>query len=166
MTYVMGAAIVAFFYLDGHHFVKNKYMIGLQKFQRINRLVSTNYKGVFKIFRISLCMVVQALWSSFVQYLNTTIKQLDGNRYIVTYIIKGKTYKMLVKLKRGPCNILLVSDETYNDVSYLIFPYLGPSENFHGDVFTPRFFGKKELVFEFSNGIEKIFQIDDNITFN
>jgi hypothetical protein len=111
-------------------------------------------------------MVIQSLWISIIQYFNNTIVQLDANKYLVTYIIKGNTYKIIVKNKRGPRNVLLVSDETETDISDLIFPYLGPEENFHCQVYTPNFFGKKELIFELSNGCEKIFKTNENIVLN
>ena len=70
---------------------------------------------------------------------------------------------MIVKLNRGPSKVLLVSDEKHEDVSHLILPYLGPEENFHNYVFTPNFFDRKELVFELSNGVEKLFTHNQNI---
>jgi len=108
-------------------------------------------------------MVAQALWINIIQYLNSTILPIKGGRYKVTYVIKGKTYKMIVKPKRGPRKVLIVSDENQEDVSYLIFPYLGPEENFHGEIYTPKFFEKSELIFELSNGTEKIFRANDEI---
>lgn len=110
-------------------------------------------------------MIAQALWVSMIQYLNSTIVQIDRNSYRVTYIIKGKTYKMIVNPIRGPRKVLLVSDETHTDVSHIVFPYLGPEDNFHWKIYTPKFFERKELIFELSNGTEKIFREDDKIVF-
>jgi len=97
------------------------------------------------------------------QYLNNSIVQIDKKTYEVTYVIRGKTYKMLVKPKKGPRKVLLVSDEKQEDVSYIIFPYLGPEENFHGKKMTPKFFGKEELVFQLSSGVEKVFRENEMI---
>ena len=131
--------------------------------EKINKLVATNYKGFFTIIRISLWMVVQALWISIIQYINSTIIPVKGGKYKVTYVIKGKTYTMIVKPTRGPQKILLVLDENQEDVSHLIFPYLGPEDNFHNKIYTPKFFEREELVFEFSDGSEKVFRVDDDI---
>ena len=164
ITYGLGAALIGlFFHLDCHHIVKHNTIVGWNKFRKINRLVSTNHKGCFKILWISLYMIFQALWINIIQYLNNTVEYLGGNRYLITYIIKGKTYKIIINLKRGPRGILLVSDENEKDVSDLIFPYLGPNENFHGQLYTPNFFDRKELIFELSNGSEKIFRNDEKI---
>jgi hypothetical protein len=163
ITYGVGTTLIAlFFHLDYH----NNVIIKWKKFRKINRLVSSTYKGSFRILWISFYMVIQSLWISIIQYFNNTIVQLDANKYLVTYIIKGNTYKIIVKNKRGPRNVLLVSDETETDISDLIFPYLGPEENFHCQVYTPNFFGKKELIFELSNGCEKIFKTNENIVLN
>lgn len=163
---IIGTALLsAFVYLDGPRIVKNTAVTGWRKFRKINKLVSTNYKGCFKIIWISCYMVAQALWVSMIQYLNSTIVQIDRNSYRVTYVIKGKTYMMNVKTTRGPRKVLLVSDETQTDVSHIVFPYLGPEENFHREIYTPKFFDKKELIFELSDGTEKIFRSDDKIVF-
>lgn len=155
--------IGTFFYLDGYNIVKTTTSVTFQKFRKINKLVSTNYKGISIILWISLCMVSQALWVSLIQSINRTIVPIKGGKYIVTYVIKGKTYKMIVKPSRGPSKVLLVSDDTNEDISYKILPYLGPSCDFHGSIYTPKFFEHNELVFEMSNGDEKIFQADDDI---
>ena len=95
--------------------------------------------------------------------MNNTVIQVEGNKYIITYIIKGKTYKMTVKLTRGPRKVLLVYDEKRDDISDIVFPYLGPEENWHGDIYTPKFFNKNEIVFELSNGEERLFKQNDEI---
>jgi hypothetical protein len=164
LTYGLTTVIIgAFFYLDGHHIVKNNTVTNYRKFRKLNKLVATNYKGVFTICWVSICMIIKALWINIWQYLNSTIVELDGYVYKVTYIIKGKTYKMIVRPKRGPRKVLLISDEKQEDVCDEIFPYLGPEENFHGEIYTPSYFNKEELIFELSNGSEQIFKKDDQI---
>lgn len=156
--------ITGFFYLDGHNIVKSNVIVKWKKFRKINKLVATNYKGFFNIVWISLCMVAQALWISFIQYMNSSVQMKDG-KYIVNYVIKGKTYKMVVKPVRGPRKVILVYNGNQEDVSDLIFQYLGPEENFHGKKYTPGFFEMDELVFELSDGTEKVFNKDDDIVF-
>jgi hypothetical protein len=155
--------IVGFIFLDGPKIVKNTTVAKYKKFRIINNLVSTNYKGFFNIIWISFCMVLQALWISLIQYLNSSIVSLKNGKYLVTYVIKGKIYKMVVKPVRGPSTVIIISDSNDEDVSYLIFPFLGPEENFHGKIYTPKFFEKEELVFELSNGSEKIFKANEEI---
>lgn len=155
--------IAGFVYLDGPAIVKNSAVVKYKKFRKINRLVATNYKGFFTIIRISLYMVGQALWISLIQYLNSSIVPLKNGKFLVTYVIKGKTYKMIVKPVRGPRKVIIVTDNNEEDVSHLIFPYLGPEEDFHGKIYTPTFFDKEELIFELSNGSEEIFRNDEEI---
>lgn len=164
-TYCIATVLMGtFIYLDGPNIVKHTAVVKWKKFRKVNRLVATNYKGFFTILWVSVCMIGKALWLTFLQYINSTIQKLDGNKYLVTYVIKGKTYKMIVKPTRGPRKVLMVSDEKQQDVSSLVFPYLGPEENFHGEVYTPSFFDRDELIFELSSGVEKIFKKDDNIS--
>ena len=153
----------SFIYLDGHNIVKHTATIKWKKFRKINSLVATNYSGFFKILWISICMISKAIWISIIQYMNSTIIQINGNKYLVTYVIKGKTYKMIVKPTRGPRKVLMMSDENQDEISHIVGPYLGPEENFHGEIYTPSFFGIKEIVFELSNGTEKIFSEHEDI---
>ena len=166
--------VPAFVYFDFHNKcytktilicnnISNTVSIRYRKFRKINKLVSTTYKGFFTIFWISLCMIMKVLWLYIIQYFNSTVTLTGDNKYIISYVIKGKLYKMIIKPNRGPSKVLLVSDENHEDISNLVFPYLGPEENFHNSKFTPRFFSRKELVFELSNGLEKTFNDDQNI---
>ena len=160
-TYLLGI----FCYLDGYSIVKNVVVVKYNKFKKINRLVSTNYKGFFVVLWISVCLIFKALWISFLQYINSSIIKIDGNKYILSYVIKGKLYKMVIKPVRGPSKVLLVSNEKHEDVSHNICPYLGPEENFHGCIYNPEFFKYNELVFELSNGCEHTFKNKENIIF-
>lgn len=163
-TYCIGSFLIGtFIYLDGPKIVKNNLSIKCHKFRKINRLVSTNYKGIFTILWISLCLIIKALWINAIQYMNNTIVKLDKNKYKVTYVINGKTYEMIVKPIRGPKKVLLVYDENQEDVSHLIFSYLGPEEDWHSKSYTPKFFNRNELTFELSNGTQKVFIENDNI---
>ena len=132
-------------------------MVSYKKFKRVNNLVSTNYKSTFTIIRISFLIILKAIWISIIQYMNSTIVKIDKKKYRVTYIINGRTYKMIVNIPKGPRKVLLVYDENEEDVSHLVFPYLGPVEDFHGKEYTPEFFKRMELVFVMSNGNELLF---------
>jgi hypothetical protein len=155
--------VCCFIYIDGPAIVKNNVIMKYRNFRKINKLVSTNYKGFFTVIYVSICLIIKALWISSIQSMNNTVIQVEGNKYIITYIIKGKIYKMNVKLTRGPRKVLLVYDEKRDDISDIVFPYLGPEENWHGDIYTPKFFNKNEIVFELSNGEERLFKQNDEI---
>jgi hypothetical protein len=164
LSYYLGTLLIgAFIYLDGHNIVKNTVMLNFQRFRQVNKLVSTKYKGCFKIIWISIGMIFKLIWINILQRINKTVVQIDKKRYEVTYIIKGKIYKMIVTPNRGPRKVLVVSDENQEEISSLIFPYLGPEDKFHGQIYTPKFFKRKELIFELSNGNEKIFSENEDI---
>ena len=160
---VCTSLVGVFLYLDLHQTVKNNIIEKYREFKKINRLVATNKKGSFNIMWVSLSLVIKALWINILQYINNNVFQLDKNNYEITYIIKEKTYKMIVKPIRGPSKFLIVYDENQEDVSHLIMPYIGPEEDWHGRVYTPKFFNKSELTFELSSGDHKVFRQNDNI---
>lgn len=164
ISYLLSAGIIGtFFYFDGPNIVKNNYQLNFEKWRKLNQLVSSKYDGYFTILRISICMITKALWINILQYCNSCITKIDKKTYELSYVLNGKLYKVLISNKTGPRKVLLVSDETQTDISYLVTPYLGPKEDFHGSDMTPKFFNRKELVFELSNGEEKIFNENDKI---
>lgn len=164
ITYTLTASIIGIFcYFDGPNIVKNNYQLKLEKWRKLNKLVSTEYNGYFTILWISICMIMKSLWINILQYCNSSITKIDKKTYELSYVLNGKLYKILIDNKTGPRKVLLVSDETQTDISYLVIPYLGPKEDFYGRDMTPKFFNKKELIFELSNGEEIIFKENDKI---
>ena len=63
-------------------------------------------------------------------------------------------YKLVVNVTRGPSPVLQVINDTNDDVTTQITPYLGPSYNWHNCTFTPEFFGYENLTFELADGTE------------
>ena len=66
-----------------------------------------------------------------------------------------------LKLSRGPRKVLLITNDKCEDISNDIFPYLGTDECLHGIEYTPNFFNQDEMIFQMSNGDEKIFKNND-----
>lgn len=100
-------------------------------------------------------MLFKALYISFIQYLNNSVKKLDKNIYEVTYVINGRLYKLIIIPTRGPAPILQISDERGEDMTDKILPYMGPQYNWHGNKYlTPGFFNCRELNFELADGTE------------
>jgi hypothetical protein len=124
------------------------------KWKRLNSLVSTSQKTKISIVIISFKLIFQAIWISLLQRVNKTIKKLNKNKYELTYIIEGKMYKLVVNVTRGPSPVLQIINDTNDDVTSQIMPYLGPSYNWHNTPFTPEFFGLESLTFEVADGTE------------
>lgn len=160
---IAGVFISTFVYFDVYNITKYTVVPKWNRFKKLNRMVSTNYKGFFKILFISLCIIIKAVWVNIIQYMNNTLIKIDKNTYIVTYVINGNIYKMKVKPKRGPSRVLMVTDENNDDISDSIMPYIGPEQDFHNKIYNSVFFNKKEIVFQMSNGDEKIFKDGQDI---
>lgn len=79
--------------------------------------------------------------------------KVGKNLYEISYTLTGKKYKMLVRVKRGPCPIESIRDEADNDITELVLPYMGPSFDWYGErPPRPEVFGCKKLTIENSNG--------------
>jgi len=152
--------LVLFLYHLNFHMIVYNY--GL-KWRDLNSLVSTRNKNIIKVLYISLTMILQALYLSFLQYMNSTIQKIGKNKYEISYTVNGKIYKMLVTPKRGPSPILEIRDEkTEDDLTNKILPYFGPDYKCHGTSLYPELLGYNGLVFELADGTERVF-IDNEI---
>jgi hypothetical protein len=145
--------------MDGLTIMKEKY----DKFRQLNSLVSTRYKNIAKIIWISLCMIAQMYWIRFLQWANSNIEHIDKKTAIISYVLNGKLYKIIVHQKRGPGSVAFVIDENQEDVSDMVIPFLGPNDDWHKTEFNPNFWKKKTLTFFLASEEEKTFDSEEHI---
>ena len=148
-----------FVFLDGPNILKNEVVTRYNRFCSLNKLVATRYKGCFQIFVISVQLISKALWLNFLQYINTSVKPIGNNEYELSYVIKGKIYKMIVKPECGPNSVLLVLDENDEDITHVVSPYFAPQIC---DV-TPKSLGYQKVTVELFTGENKTFHTLDTI---
>lgn len=149
--------------LDGHTIVKESIIVRYRRFRQLNHLVESRYKTIGMILWVSVSMVAKMYWLNFLHWANNSIEHIDHKTAIVSYVLNGKLYRMVVRPRRGPTNVLLVTDEDHSDLSDLILPFMGPNQDWHNRQFTPDFWGKKSLSFELSTGDQKTFYQHDKI---
>ena len=140
--------------LNTHGIIRNEIQNKYCKWRKLNSLVSTSNKTKIAIITVSLKLIFQAIWISFIQRTNKTVKKLNKNKYEITYIVEGKIYKLVVNVTRGPSPVLQIINDTNDDVTYEVLPYVGPNYNWHNSSFTPEFFGFESLTFELADGTE------------
>ena len=93
--------------------------------------------------------------------MDNTVKKLNTKTYEISYIIQGKIYKMVVTPIRGPTPVLQIRDETDEDITDKVLPYLGPRHDWHGSKFTADIFGCKKMTFELADGTDKLFETNN-----
>lgn len=165
MIYILGLGFCYLFYhLNYHVVVKDNAIEKYKKFRELNKLVSTQYKTVAMILYVSLSMILKMYWINFLQWTNNSIEFLNKKDISVSYILHGKLYKVLLKYKKGPEVVLLVTDENNEDVTDLVVPYMGPNNDWHHNIFKPSFWNKKILNFELCSGDKLSFEENDNIS--
>jgi hypothetical protein len=151
-------------YMDGYTIIKNVISKKYNRFKTLQELVSTQYKNIFIITYVSICLILQALYITMCQKLNNSVKKIDRRTYEITYIINGQLYKINVCPKIGPSYILLITDENEQDMTDIVLPYLGPQLDCHGNKkYTPLFFQRSKLTFELSDGNSIDFNLDTSI---
>lgn len=152
-----------FWRTEAYLVIKNKITKEINKFKKVNLLVSSIKKKKSTIIWVSLKLIFQAIYISFIQYMNSSVKHIDNKTSELTYVINGRIYKMIIIRKRGPSPILQISNNFENDVTDQILPYMGPQYDWHGNKFTPEFFGYSSLTFELGNGTEYTYQTNDSL---
>ena len=115
----------------------NTVTTSFRKFQRLNSLVATQHTGLLTITWFSFMLICKALYISFLQYMNNSVKKINSKTYEITYVVNGRLHKMLVTPAFGPDPILQVSNEHEHDITDSIVPYLGPCRDWHHRPFTP-----------------------------
>ena len=161
LSYLFVGLFILFLYkLDFHFTLKDRY----NKIKSLNQLVSSQYKNVFVIFWVSFYIIMQAMYIKFLQLVNKSMVKINKNTYQLTYVINGQLYKLIVKTRKGPKNVILATDENDEDITDIIHSYMGPCENFHGDTITPEFFGKNKITLNLSSGEDKTFDKTDAIS--
>lgn len=162
--YILAAGLCfLFFGLNYHIVVKNDVVEKYKKFRELNKLVSRQYKTIGMILYVSISMVIKMYWLNFLQWTNKSIEFLNKKDIVVSYILHGKLYKVLLKSKKGPEMVLLVTDENDEDVTDLVIPYIGPNNDWHHNTFNPSFWNKKILNFELCSGDKLSFKEDQTI---
>ena len=85
--------------------IKKKY----GQFREVNKLVATKYKTIGQILWISCNMIGKMYWMKFLQWANNSIEMKDNRTAIISYVLNRKLYKIAVRVKKGPNNVLLVT---------------------------------------------------------
>jgi hypothetical protein len=155
ILFVFGTCGAILLFRSGAHqvvsaFVSDKYT----KWNQVRVLSATRKTNRLAIAWMTLQMISSAVYIGFLQYMNNTVKSVDRQTCIVSYVIAGKPYRMVVKPVRGASRVLQVSDEESRDVTSYVLPFMGPSYDWHGMALTPQFFHTQSLTFEFGNGRE------------
>lgn len=153
-----------FWRTEAYLVIKDVVVKKINKFKEVNLLVSSIKKKKSSIIWVSLKLIFQAIYISFIQYMNSSLRHIDNKTSELTYVINGRIYKMIIIRKRGPSPILQISNNFENDVTEQILPYMGPQYDWHGNTFTPEFFGYSSLTFELGNGTEYTYETNDSLS--
>ena len=170
LLFTSSAIIGSILYLDGHlvlsETIQNNYK-QLQRLHNASKKVAKIKQGKkvdkWKIIKITFETILQKLWLNLAQKMNNSVKILRMGVYEVSYTLRGKMYKIIIVKRNGPCPILQINNENYEDITQKVLPYMGPNYDWHGAKFTPEFFGCHSMNFELSNGETFIYKRDQHI---
>ena len=154
LWYLLGLLSLYFFIrLEGHKVVGSQISLRYQRWRSLNNLVSTQHRTAWAVFYHSLCLLCRVLYLSFLQYMNSTVVKLGRNKFLVTYVISGKVYTMVVTPVRGPSPVIQVINDCEEDITTDVLPYLGPRYDWHGTAIKfDTTFGSENLTFNLASG--------------
>jgi len=141
-------------YLNGHLMVQEAVVSRYRRWRSLNRMVASTGSGTRQVVWISLKLICHAFYIGLIQYWNNTVQKSGRSAYEVTYVIKGKTYKMIVEPVRGPAPVVMVTNERDEDVTDHVVPYLGPRYDWHQSQIPISFFNCETLTMELADGEE------------
>jgi hypothetical protein len=85
--------------------------------------------------------------------MNSSIVRLGRNRFLINYAVNGKMYTMISIPVRGPSPILQVINDSSEDVTSQVLPYLGPRYDWHNtSISFDSTFDSEQLTFNLSSG--------------
>lgn len=143
--------------------VNNTIIIKRRKLHSLSQLVRTQYKNIFMIFWVCMCIIAKNFYLSVLQFFIRSVRHVGKNVYEVSYVINGIKYTMRVRPRKGPPVLIQALDQNDNDVTDVIQEYLGPHDNFHGCDFKPGDFGFTSLTLNTSAADEVTFGKDEKI---
>jgi len=144
-------------------FYKNRVMSTYDDIKTLTSEVAVIHKSTGAIICNTLDVLRKKLWFDFLQRINNSITRVDKNTSILTYTLDGRLYKTVLDHRKGPPLVLLVTDESGDDLTSEVVPFLGPKRDWHRRDFTPKFWNKELLEFELATGENKEFQNDEVI---
>lgn len=108
-------------------------------------------------------------WSAtfFTKQTESVVDYEDGYGSL-TYYDEGKKYIYLFPAKNKSNDLIVFKDENNNDITKEVEPYLGPLQNFHGVLLTPKDLNYKK-IFVFRDGdicFSKTFGQNDHLIFH
>jgi hypothetical protein len=150
LYYLATSAIVGGFYYmtisdtkTGKYYRKKR-----RKWKDLKKMVSSQYESPFDIYRISCKMLLQALYADIIEVFDNRVEKKSNKIYELTYYIEGQMFKMPLKVKRGPSNILSATNEKDKCVLLNIKQYSTPDGKFNNECLTPKYLGCDEINIE------------------
>ena len=107
-----------------------------------------------RIYKQLFYMCCHVMYINLLQYFNSTVIKTKNNEYELSYIINNRLYKIRITPDKNPDQILLIYNESLEDVTDRILLYMGPNYDWHNIVYKPSYFGYKTLTFQKADGEE------------
>jgi len=107
-------------------------------------------------------------WVSYLmlyQKIYKNVVTIQKNVYDVHYVYHGQLYKIRCRHEMGPKKnqVLMIMNQSSEDVTKEIMSYLGPKGNFHHMRYTPLDLGHAELHFFLSDGTVRLFKKEETL---
>lgn len=125
--YYIGIGIIIGLFISSDIFDNSKQIIknSYSKCLKLKNIKSQfNISISLNLIKITISLLLQALWYYILQKINNNVVKITKNHYQVTFAIGGKVYKAIVEHNSSPSSVLQVIDSHSNDITDAIEPFL------------------------------------------
>jgi hypothetical protein len=95
------------------------------------------------------------------QKFNPVLVLTDKRKYELRYILHDFMYRIRIHTRRGPHSVMVIKNENDEDVTDEVLSYMGPNEDWHGQMLTPSELGYRRLQFLYRSGTIKEFDANN-----
>lgn len=115
----------------------------------------SSYFWAFIALTSSTVLAYKHIKAYFYSKPHSDLIHIRSNLYELTYHFRGRPYRIYMKIKRGPKEIISVTTKHGDVITEEAMLLMGPNQDFHSDLFVPDL---SECQFHTIDGTSKTFQ--------
>jgi hypothetical protein len=144
---------------DAYHAVKDAVKTNYNRYKMLS--VFSKRTGISKSSLVftTMKLVFNMMCCTFIQKLNNRLVAVDtSGKFVLTYVVNGRMYRMLIKPPKGPCPVLQIINDVEEDVTDTVRPFMGPKYDWYGEKPPLDVLGYSSLTLINCDGEEQTFE--------
>ena len=119
---------------DAYHAVKDTVQTNYNRYKMLSVLCNGTGRSKSSLIFAAMKLMFNLMCCTFIQKLNNRLVAVDpSGKFVLTYVIKGRMYRMLIEPPKGPCPVLQIINDSEEDVTDIVRPFMGPKYDWYGE---------------------------------